>query len=130
MTYITRIIDTGINTAFRRKIELRCISVVSVVIRRAFDLLFLLLRKWSQEARNVVFDGFGIIACQVDWVREPALVKVPGSLDGLCIVGRVGQGDLISSILQFIRRLCSGKSMLYGMRINSLQAMLAERSHF
>lgn len=91
-----RIVDASVDTAFRREVELRRVSIVSVEIRGTLDILLLRFGEGAEEAAGVCLDGFRVVAGEIDGVREPALVEVPGTLNGSGVFGGVCEWDLVS----------------------------------
>lgn len=72
---------------------------MSVEVGRSLDRLFLRFCEVSEEAGNVVFDGFRVVAGEINRVAEPAFIEIPGSLDGPSIFGGVREWDFVTTVL-------------------------------
>jgi hypothetical protein len=93
------IANARVQARLRSHVKLSTVSIMGVEVGRAKNLLLLLVGEVSKEAGHILLDSCRVVTSEIDGLRKPAFVKVPGPLDCLRIGRGIGQWDLVAAVV-------------------------------
>ena len=76
----------SVKSIIRNHVELARVRIVCEDVAGVDYRLLLAVIEGSEEGGDVVVEILGIVSTDEHWVREPAFVEVPCSLDCDCVV--------------------------------------------